>query len=345
MRDLYQIIKKYKEQGSCMLATVLEGENMGEKMFFCEGELIWQSKKGGFLEKYIDELAGVEESGMTSLEETKVFVEHFGGNNHLVICGAGHVSMAVIRIAKSIGFEVTVLEDRPSFADHARRAGADTVICDSFEAGLKKIPGSKRTYFVIVTRGHRYDMLCLKKILEKKNAYAGMMGSRRRVAIAKKQLEEEGISKELLDKIHTPIGLPIGAETPGEIAVSIMAEIIQCKNKKKQAEGYRDEILKAMDVKGTEGGSIVLAEIVYQRGSAPRDIGAKMVIRQDGTFTGTIGGGCMEAEIIRTARRMFADETAHCRMKKVELTTEIAEEEGMVCGGTQIVYMEKRSDA
>lgn len=343
MQDLYQIIKKYKEQGPCMLATVLEGENIGEKMFFCEGELVWQSRKEGFLEKYFKELTGIEESSMTSIGKTKVFVEQFGGDNHLVICGAGHVSMAVIRIAKSTGFEVTVLEDRPDFADHARKAGADTVICDSFEAGLERIPGSRYTYFVIVTRGHRYDMLCLKKILEKKNAYVGMMGSRRRVAAAKKQLEEEGVSRELLDKVHTPIGLSIGAETPEEIAVSIMAEIIQCKNKKKQAEGYRDEILKAMDLKGTEGGGIVLAEIVYRRGSAPRDIGAKMVIRQDGTYTGTIGGGCMEAQIIQTANEMFADETAHCRMEKVELTAESAEEEGMVCGGTQLVYMEKRN--
>lgn len=343
MQDLYQIIKEYKERGSCMLATVLEGDHMGEKMLFCEGERIWQSEKGGFLERNLCELAAAEESGMIGLGKTKVFVEHFGGNNHLVICGAGHVSMVVIQIGKSIGFEVTVLEDRPDFADHARRMGADAVICDSFEAGLRQVQGSKSTYFVIVTRGHRYDLLCLKKILEKKNAYVGMMGSRRRVAIAKKQLEEEGVTKELLDEVHTPIGLSIGAETPGEIAVSIMAEIIRCKNERKQTEGYRDEILKAMDVKGTERGSIVLAEIVWRKGSAPRDIGAKMVIRQDGTLTGTIGGGCMEAEIIQTARQMFVDESSVRRMIKVELTTEIAEEEGMVCGGTQIIYLEKRN--
>lgn len=108
------------------------------------------------------------ESGIVSFGKIRVFAERFGGNNHLVICGAGHVSMAIIQIGKSIGFEVTVLEDRPDFANQARRMGADTVICDSFENGLRRIPGSKSTYFVIVTRGHRYDLLCLKMILERK---------------------------------------------------------------------------------------------------------------------------------------------------------------------------------
>lgn len=326
-----------------MLATVLDGDDIGEKLLFCEGKTIWQSKGNGFLEKYLEQLSKVRESGVVKLGQTRVFAECFGGKNRLVICGAGHVSMSIIQIGKNIGFDVTVLEDRPGFADHARRMGADTVICDSFETGLKKLPGSKSTYFVIVTRGHRYDMLCLRTIIEKENAYVGMMGSRRRVAIAKKQLEEEGVKKELLDEVHTPVGLPIGAESPGEIAVSIMAEIIQYKNQKKQTEGYRDEILDALNRKGAKGQKAVLAEIVWRKGSAPRDIGTKMVIGQDGSLTGTIGGGCMEAEVIQTARQMFAEEDMDYCIKKVELTSEIAEEEGMVCGGTQLIYLEKRN--
>lgn len=343
MQDLYEIIKEYKERGSCMLLTVLEGDHVGEKMFLCGGEMIWQSEKNGFLEKYLGHLTVIQESGMVSFENVKIFAECFGGGDHLVICGAGHVSAAVIRIGKNTGFTVTVLEDRLSFADHARRIGADSVICDSFEEGLSQIQGSGSVYFIIATRGHRYDMLCLKKVLEKKNAYVGMMGSYGRAAEIKRQLEKDGVKKEILNKVHSPIGLPIGAKTPEEIAVSIMAEIIQCKNKKKQSEGYRDEILKALDVKNTKNKNAVLAEIVWKRGSAPRDIGTKMVIGWDGTLTGTIGGGCMEAEVIQEARWMFADENAHYRLRKVELTADNAEEEGMVCGGSQIVYLEKRT--
>lgn len=342
MEDFYQRIKEYKEKETCMAATVLEGEHIGEKMLFCGGRLVWKSEERGFLREYLEELRNIKETGIHSFKETRVFVECFGGNHHLVICGAGHVSMAVLQIGKSMGFEVTVLEDRRDFADGAKRAGADRVIWDSFEEGLKKIPGSPSTYFVIVTRGHRYDTLCLKKILEKEKGYVGMMGSRRRVEMTRKKLLGEGVKKELLDSVHMPIGLPIGAETPEEIGVSVMAEIIQHKNQKKQAEGYREEILEALDRKSAKGSQAVLAEIVWRRGSAPRAVGAKMVIGEDGTLTGTIGGGCMEAKVIQAAERMLGDESVDYRVIEIDLTTEKAEEEGMVCGGTQLVYLEKR---
>ena len=137
-----------------------------------------------------------------------------------------------------LGFEVTVLEDRPKFADHVRKAGADNVICAPFKEGLAKIGGDSDTWFVIVTRGHRYDAECLEIIVEKQNAYIGMMGSKRRVAIVKDQLEKKGIDREDLERVHTPIGLKIKAETPEEIAVSIMAEIIEVKNSREKAGGY-----------------------------------------------------------------------------------------------------------
>jgi xanthine dehydrogenase accessory factor len=249
--------------------------------------------------------------------------------------------MPLIQIGKSIGMQVTVLEDRPSFADNARKMGADRVLCDGFEQGLAQIPGSPSTYFVIVTRGHRYDRVCLEQILKKKRAYVGMMGSRRRVLLLKKELEATGISREELDEVHMPIGLPISAETPEEIAVSVMAEIIQCKNQKKRSEGYREEILDALQ-QPEEGLPVVLAEIVERKGSAPRAVGTKMVIRLDGKITGTIGGGCMEAEVIQKARQMLASENETYCMTKVDMSMEAAEDEGMVCGGTQLVYLEKR---
>ena len=131
--------------------------------------------------------------------------------------------MPVIKIGIMMGWEVTVLEDRPKFADNARRAGASHVICEPFEEGLDKVPGSSDTYFVIVTRGHRYDQVCLEKIAEKEHAYIGMIGSRRRTTLVKKLLEEQGTDKAVLDAVYTPIGLDIGAETPEEIGVAIMA--------------------------------------------------------------------------------------------------------------------------
>ena len=123
--------------------------------------------------------------------KSRIFRERIGRIPRLVICGGGHVSAAVTKLGKMLGFEVTVLEDRPKFADHVRKAGADNVICAPFKEGLAKIGGDSDTWFVIVTRGHRYDAECLEIIVEKQNAYIGMMGSKRRVAIVKDQLEKK----------------------------------------------------------------------------------------------------------------------------------------------------------
>lgn len=123
--------------------------------------------------------------------KSRIFRERIGRIPRLVICGGGHVSAAATKLGKMLGFEVTVLEDRPKFADHVRKAGADNVICAPFKEGLAKIGGDSDTWFVIVTRGHRYDAECLEIIVEKQNAYIGMMGSKRRVAIVKDQLEKK----------------------------------------------------------------------------------------------------------------------------------------------------------
>ena len=170
-----------------------------------------------------------KDSVFTNESNERIFQERISRPAKLVICGAGHVSMPIIRMGEMLGFHVTVVEDRPKFADDARRAEADQVYCEPFEDGLAKIKGDTDTWFVIVTRGHRYDTDCLRTILGKPRAYVGMMGSKRRTAIVKDQLEAEGFEREVLEAVHTPIGLKIAAETPEEIAVSIMAEIIQIK--------------------------------------------------------------------------------------------------------------------
>lgn len=103
----------------------------------------------------------------------------------MVVCGAGHISIPIIRIGKMLGFHVTVIDDRLSFANTARKEGADTVICKPFGEALEEINGSTGHYFIIVTRGHRYDQDCLSQIIGKKNAYIGMIGSKVRVKLVK----------------------------------------------------------------------------------------------------------------------------------------------------------------
>ena len=239
-----------------------------------------------------------------------------------------------------MGCEVTVLEDRPSYADDARRAGATTVICEPFEEGLEKVSGSADTFFVIVTRGHRYDQICLEKIAQKEHAYIGMIGSRKRTAMVKENLKEKGIDSAVLDAVYTPIGLNINAETPVEIAVAIMAEIIQVKNRQKRSGGYTKEMIKAVLEQEPDHSPKVLATIVARKGSAPRGIGTKMLILRNGKCIGTIGGGCMEANVIQKARLMVATGMPKARICQVDMTGNDAEEEGMVCGGVISVLLE-----
>ena len=124
---------------------------------------------------------------------------------------------------------MTVIDDRPAFCNKAREAGADEVICEPFSQALEAIDDRNEPYFVIVTRGHQYDVDCMHAILGKRHSYIGMMGSRVRVKNLKAGLLEEGYDQMLLDSVHMPIGLKIGAATPEEIAVSIIAEMIQCR--------------------------------------------------------------------------------------------------------------------
>lgn len=321
MNQFYnQLAEKIRENTAEFWSeTVLEGSCAGKKHILVEAP-------EGSLPSVVTE------------DGIRIYRERIGGRKKLYICGGGHVSMPIIRIGKMIGFTVTVLEDRPKFADNARAAGADRVFCEPFGDGLARITGDEDSWFVIVTRGHRYDTECLECILRKRHAYVGMMGSRRRVAIVKDQLHQKGVSRELLDSVHTPIGLKIGAETPEEIAVSIMAEIIQVKNSRDNSGGYSEEMLRGL--MSEDGRKKTVATIVSRKGSAPRGIGTKMLIYEDGMTVDTIGGGCVESEIIQKALLMMRTGTPEFQICRVDMTMDAAEDEGMVCGGVVEVMLE-----
>lgn len=322
-----------------MTAALLDGETAGEKLLLADGELVWSSGEG-FLYSHLDSLKEASETGVQEIAGKQVYFDCVSSQKKLVICGAGHVSMPIIALGKMLGFRVTVLEDRPSFADNARRAGADEVICENFVDGLSHAEGGTDSYFVVVTRGHRYDEICLGEILKKKYVYVGMMGSRARSAIVKRNLVELGFPKEQVEAVHTPIGLDISAESPEEIAVSIMGEIIAHKNSRKRSFGYPDEFLDELLKLEEEGRDAVLCTIVRRRGSAPREVGTKMIVRTDGQMIGTIGGGCMEAAVRTRALHMLRSGETQPQICNVNMTAADAEDEGMVCGGNIDVWLE-----
>ena len=339
--ELYKIINENLQQKSNLLATVLEGEVAGTRDFWVDGELLGYTGTGEVNEELKTQITETPQSGIYEIEGQKFFIEHLKRQAHLVICGGGHVSQQVIKLAGKVGFHVTVLEDRPYFADRAREAGADLVLCDAFEKSLQGIAGTPDTYFLVVTRGHRFDRACLEQILKKPYAYVGMMASRGRSALLKKQMAGDGFDRKALDEMHTPVGLSIYAETPEEIAVSIVAELIQIKNQTKKTAGYDSLLMEYLTGVKEPGQPKVLATIIARRGSAPRSIGTKMLVLGDGRIIGTIGGGCMESEVQHQCLRLLREENEKSRIVCADMTVSQAEDEGMVCGGTIDVFLEK----
>lgn len=161
-----------------------------------------------------------------------VFVEIQARPPHLIIAGAGHIAVPLASIAKTCDFLVTVIDDRPQFAHVARFPTADRVVAGPFRPTLVDLRQGKDvfdsdTYLVLVTRGHQYDIDCLLEVLDDPVAYLGMIGSSRRIRAVFELLEsEQSIPASKFDRVRAPIGIDIGAITPAEIAVCIMAEII-----------------------------------------------------------------------------------------------------------------------
>ncbi|HLH76987.1 MAG TPA: XdhC/CoxI family protein [Candidatus Binataceae bacterium] len=165
----------------------------------------------------------------TSEEHAQLFVDPLPGAQRLVIAGAGHVGQALCRVAALLGFHVTVIDDRAQFANFERFPEATDVIVRSFEKAIGALKLDRNCYVVAVTRGHSYDEIVLRETLKQEPGpgYLGMIGSRRRVKATLERLERDGFNPARLEQIHAPIGLDIGAETPEEIAISVMAEIVR----------------------------------------------------------------------------------------------------------------------
>lgn len=259
-------------------------------------------------------IAKLIESGM---DVSLVKEEWFHTQPELIICGGGHVSHDLAKMASCLDFHIKVIDDREEFANRERFSMADEVICDSFD-NLKKHM-VKEGYYVVVTRGHKDDFKCVSTILEDSYQYLGMIGSKNKVRTAFDNLRNAGVEEKLIETIHAPIGLNIGAKTPAEIAVSILAEIIQVKNQKSAAFISRE--MASVKEKGT------LCIIVEKTGSTPRAEGSMMFVT-DSQIIDTIGGGVIEHEAIEDARA-----SNQVFVKEYDLDNGTAESLGMICGG------------
>lgn len=155
-----------------------------------------------------------------------VMVELFEAPARLLIVGGGHVGLALATLGELCGMSVAVFDDREEFANRERFPMAEQVFSTDTAAALDAFDIGPSDYIVLVSRGHQMDELALRHVVERGAAYVGMIGSRRRTQTVLQHLRDEGLDVRALDAVHTPIGIDIGAETPEEIAVSILAEVI-----------------------------------------------------------------------------------------------------------------------
>lgn len=280
-------------------------------------------------------------------EEVSYLIEPYFPEPKLIILGGGHIAKPLVEFASRAGFSVTVIDDRPTFANKERFPAAKRVICESFQKCFDLVNINEFTFVVIITRGHRHDMDCLRQVLKHRTAYLGMIGSKRRVKGVMEQMLEEGYSKENVDKVNAPIGLEIGAITPEEIAFSIVAQLISYKrfvDKKKNSNivtkfmwpEFDREVLTELSNEVPTPRAIIT--IISTRGSVPRKDGAKMLVWPFGKLLGSIGGGCSEGEVINNARDIIA--SGGYQLQSIDMTGYVAEDEGMVCGGIMDVVIE-----
>ena len=284
-------------------------------------------------------------------EKETTIIERFMPKPRLIILGGGHIAVPLATIGSLLNFDVTVFDDRPSFANKARFPAAREVICDSFDKVMQRAAIRKCDAVAIVTRGHRHDQNCLRAILEGEISdfpdYLGMIGSTRRVAIVRRQMEDEGFDPEIVARLHSPIGLAINAVTPEEIALSIAAEIVKERQSAYRGDfsdmrlierlaGLEFEIEAGRNARAMDMNAAIVT-ILSTEGSTPRRAGAKMAVFRDGSIVGSIGGGCAEADVLRDARDVAAN--GGYIFKTVDMTGS-AEEDGMACGGAMNLLIE-----
>lgn len=283
-------------------------------------------------------LAGQGPVSLTFSAGEETFVRNFQPPEQLILLGGGHIAQPLCRFASGLEFQVTVVDDRPAFANRSRFPQAAQVLCTDFPSAIRQLSPGPGDYVAVITRGHRWDGVCLRELLSgPAPGYLGMIGSRRRTAGLLSQLAEEGFPRAALDQICTPIGLEIGALTPEEIAISILAQLIQYR-RRRLPQGRKSAVLSMENVDPAvlraladrqRGRAVVL--VCETSGSTPAKSGALLVVDQNLNRVGTVGGGCSEDAAARAAFRLIG--TGASRFLTVDLSNDLAAEEGMVCGG------------
>jgi xanthine dehydrogenase accessory factor len=208
------------------------GGGITEAKIIKEAKQALREGKEKLLDYHLTKEQAALDEGAICGGEMKVFIDILQPKEEVLIFGAGHIAVCISKLGKIVGFKVTIIDDREEFVNQDRFPEADKIIAEETEKALTHLKITPSTYIIVVTRGHLKDEEVLGSVIRSDAAYIGMIGSRNKNATVFQHLEEQGISAQELKKVHAPIGMDIGAQTPEEIAVSIMAEIIQVRRKK-----------------------------------------------------------------------------------------------------------------
>ena len=245
--SIYQEVVRIKQKGgSAFLATLIsvdgdfprrEGskaliKSSGEKIgFLFDGEgleqRILKEGEGLLREKKPRVMVLSSEKEDSPWEKAEVLLEPIFSEPTVYIFGGGHISQQLAPLSKMVHFKVVIIDDREMFANRSRFPEADEIIVSEFEKCFDQLHLNETSYIIIVTRGHLYDGLVLEQAVKTNARYIGMIGSKKKIRTLYQNLMEKGIAKEILDRVHAPIGIDINSETPEEIAVSIVGELIK----------------------------------------------------------------------------------------------------------------------
>lgn len=302
-----EMLQRLKREGQVEAATRLSGQDRGAKMF------------------------------APARAEDDLFTERIYGCITVVVCGGGHVALALERILKMLELRLIVVDDRPEYADRKRFSLADEVCCQEYDEFFARAQLPADSYYIIVTHGHQKDQDCLRQILARPHGYVGMIGSRRKVAASFALLRQEGFTEEQIGEVYAPIGLPIGGNAPAEIAVSIAAQLIQYKTERAPgASGMfgRDLAEALVSCRAP----CVMVTVLEIQGSSPGKPGNRMLVGKEGILAGSIGGGKVEYMAIDHAREHCG--TVFFDLREYDLSDRDEAGVGMVCGGRVKVMFE-----
>jgi len=250
--DIFEEIVAAKKAGTpVVLATVIESlgsaprEEGARMLVKNDGSTVGTIGGGAIEKKIVDEALQLmsasspkfiryelKDIGMSCGGGMSMFLEPLLPAAQLIIFGAGHIGSALSQIGKMLDFNVTVIDNRSEFANREHLPWADAIIAEDYQKVLDGFVSTDKTYIIIVTHKHAHDFEILEKLIHKPFCYLGMIGSRSKVAKVFQQLRDNGVEEITIQKIHSPIGIDIGASTPAEIAISIAAELVAARSGK-----------------------------------------------------------------------------------------------------------------